>query len=90
MGLFWLATIPLTNGTIATIWGVKHLSMLSGIVFLFHQLGSFFGGWIGGWLYDNMGNYDLAWGIAIGISLFSAVINFPIREQSLSARKIMT
>ena len=90
MGLFWLATIPLTNGTIATIWGVKHLSMLSGIVFLCHQLGSFFGGWIGGWLYDNMGNYDLAWGIAIGISLFSAVINFPIREQSLSARKIMT
>ena len=90
MGLFWLATIPLTNGTIATIWGVKHLSMLSGIVFLCHQLGSFFGGWFGGWLYDNMGNYDLAWGIAIGISLFSAVINFPIREQSLSARKIMT
>ncbi len=88
MGVFWLATIPLTNGTIATIWGVKHLSMLSGIVFLFHQLGSFFGGWIGGWLYDNLGNYDLAWVIAIGISLLSAIINFPITEHSSSDREI--
>ncbi len=86
MGLFWLATIPLTNGTIATVWGVKHLSMLSGIVFLCHQLGSFFGGWIGGWLYDNMGNYDMAWGIAIGISLLSAIINFPISEKAISKR----
>ncbi len=88
MGVFWLATIPLTNGTIATIWGVKHLSMLSRIVFLFHQLGSFFGGWIGGWLYDNFGNYDLAWAIAIGISLLSAIINFPITERSSSDKEI--
>ncbi len=69
MGLFWLSTVPLTNGTIASVWGVRHMSMLGGLVFLSHQLGSFAGGWLGGWLYDRTGSYDAAWGIAIGVSL---------------------
>ena len=80
MGLFWLSTVPLTNGTVASVWGVRHLSMLGGVVFLAHQLGSFAGGWLGGWLYDRSGSYDGAWTIAIGLSLIAAVLNWPIRE----------
>ena len=87
MGLFWLATIPLTNGTIAAVWGVKHMSMLGGIVFFGHQLGSFLGGWMGGWLYDQHGNYDLAWAIAIVISLLATALNWPITERPLLQRK---
>lgn len=81
MGLFWLSTVPLTNGTVASVWGVKHMSMLGGIVFFAHQLGSFAGGWMGGWLYDRTGDYDMAWGVAIGLSLVAAVLNWPISEQ---------
>lgn len=60
MGLFWLSTVPLANGTVASVWGVKHMSMLGGIVFFAHQLGPFAGGWMGGWLYDRTGSYDMA------------------------------
>lgn len=81
MGLFWLSTVPLTNGTVASVWGVKHMSMLGGIVFFFHQLGSFSGSWMGGWLYDRTGNYDAAWGVAIGVSLLAAALNWPISER---------
>ncbi len=81
MGLFWLSTVPLTNGTVASVWGVKHMSMLGGIVFFAHQLGSFAGGWMGGWLYDRTGNYDTAWGVSIGLSLIAAVLNWPITER---------
>ena len=87
MGLFWLSTVPLTNGTVAAVFGVKHMSMLAGIVFLAHQLGAFAGGWLGGWLHDRMGNYDMAWGIAIGLSLLSAVLNWPITERTLAERR---
>lgn len=87
MGLFWLSTVPLTNGTIAAVWGVKHMSMLGGIVFFAHQLGSFAGGWMGGWLYDQTGSYDLAWTIAIALSLIAAVLNWPITERTLAQRR---
>jgi len=80
MGLLWLSTVPLTNGTVATMFGVRNLSMLGGIVFLFHQLGSFLGGWLGGYLYDTTGSYDLVWQIAIGLSLMAAALNWPVRE----------
>jgi MFS family permease len=83
MGLLWLSTVPLTNGTIASQFGVKHLSMLSGIVFLFHQIGSFAGGWIGGYLYDATGAYAVVWMIAIGLSVMATALNWPIREQAL-------
>ena len=86
MGLFWLSTVPLTNGTVASVWGVRHLSMLGGVVFLAHQLGSFAGGWLGGWLYDRSGSYDHAWTIAILLSLVAAVLNWPIREGTGAAR----
>lgn len=80
MGLLWLSTVPLTNGTVATLFGVRNLSMLGGIVFLFHQLGSFLGGWMGGYLYDHTGSYDLVWQISIGLSLMAAALNWPVRE----------
>lgn len=87
MGLFWLSTVPLTNGTVAAVWGVKHLSMLGGIVFFAHQLGAFAGGWMGGWLYDATGRYDMAWGIAIVLSLIAALLNWPITERTLAQRR---
>ena len=86
MGLFWLSTVPLTNGTIAAVWGIQHMSMLGGIVFLAHQLGSFLGSWLGGLLYDQTGSYEAAWSIAIALSIIAALLNVPIREVPLSER----
>jgi len=83
MGFLWLSTVPLTNGTVATIFGVANMSMLGGVVFLFHQLGAFLGGWLGGYLYDISGNYDTVWLIAMGLSLVAAALNFPIKERPL-------
>lgn len=80
MGLLWLSTVPLTNGTVLTFFGLKNMSMLSGIVFLFHQIGAFFGGWLGGYVYDLTGSYDIVWLIAVGLSLMAALLNLPIRE----------
>jgi len=82
MGVLWLSTVPLTNGTVATVFGVGNLAMLGGIVFLFHQLGAFLGGWLGGYLYDATGSYRLVWIIAIGLSIVAALLNWPIREQA--------
>lgn len=84
MGLLWLSTVPLTNGTVATLFGVRNLSMLGGIVFLFHQLGAFLGGWMGGYLYDRTGSYDLVWQISIALSLVAAALNWPVREQPVA------
>ncbi len=83
MGLLWLSTVPLTNGTVATVFGVGNMSMLGGIVFLFHQVGAFLGGWLGGYLYDATGSYRAVWIIAIGLSLAAALLNLPIREQAV-------
>ena len=84
MGLLWLSTVPLTNGTVATLFGVRNLSMLGGIVFFFHQIGSFLGGWLGGYVYDKTGSYDLIWQISIGLGLVAAVLNWPVREQPVA------
>lgn len=84
MGLLWLSTVPLTNGTIATMFGVRNLSMLGGIVFLFHQIGSFLGGWLGGYVFDRTGSYDLVWQISIVLSVVAAALNWPIREQAVA------
>ncbi|MBC3209186.1 MFS transporter [Pseudomonas sp. SWRI111] len=81
MGFLWLSTVPLTNGTVATLFGVRNLSMLGGIVFLFHQLGSFLGGWLGGVVYDRTGSYDLIWQVAVLLSLLAAALNWPVRER---------
>ena len=84
MGFLWLSTVPLTNGTVATLFGVRNLSMLGGIVFLFHQLGSFLGGWLGGYLYDHTGSYDVVWQLAILFGLLAAALNWPVREQPVA------
>jgi len=79
MGLFWLSTVPLTNGTIADLFGVRNMATLGGVVFFAHQLGAFLGGWLGGVLYDRLGSYDGAWALAIALSLVAALLNAPIR-----------
>ena len=83
MGALWLSTVPPTNATIAQIFGVQHLSMLGGLVFFSHQIGSFMGVWLGGYLYDRTGSYDIVWQIAIGLGLLAGLVNLPIREQPL-------
>ena len=83
MGVLWLSTIPLTNAIVAQIFGVKYLTMLSGLVFFSHQLGSFCGAYFGGYLYDLTGSYQIVWGIAIALGVFAGLINLPIREEPL-------
>lgn len=85
MGLVWLSTVPLTNGTVAAQFGVRNMSMLGGVVFLAHQLGAFLGGWLGGVLYDRLGGYEGAWLIAVGLSLLAALLNLPVKEEAASA-----
>ncbi|WP_269533425.1 MFS transporter [Chitinimonas sp. BJYL2] len=84
IGFLWLSTVPLTNGVIATIFGVRHLGMLSGFVFFSHQIGSFLGVWLGGWLYDHTGSYDIVWYISIVLGIAAALVNWPIRESAIA------
>jgi MFS family permease len=83
MGLLWLSTVPPTNAVIAQIFGVQYMSMLSGFVFLSHQLGSFLGAWMGGWLYGLQGNYHVVWGICIALGIYAALINLPVKESPI-------
>jgi len=84
MGLLWLSTVPPTNATVAQIFGVAHLSMLGGFVFFSHQIGSFMGVWLGGYLYDKTGSYDMVWYIAIALGVAAALINLPVKEAAIS------
>jgi predicted MFS family arabinose efflux permease len=84
MGFLWLSTVPPTNATIAQIFGVAHLSMLGGFVFFSHQIGSFMGVWLGGYLYDRTGSYDIVWYIAIALGVAAALVNLPVREAPIS------
>jgi MFS family permease len=83
MGVLWLSTVPPTNAIVAQIFGVAHLSMLGGFVFFSHQVGSFMGVWLGGYLYDKTGSYDIVWYIAIGLGLAAALLNLPVREAAI-------
>jgi len=87
IGLLWLATVPLTNGIIAQVFGVAYLSMLGGFVFLSHQIGSFLGAWLGGLLFDSTGSYDIVWTIIIGLGVVAMAINLPINQQPLGRLK---
>ncbi len=84
MGLLWLSTVPPTNAVVAQIFGVAHLSMLGGFVFFSHQIGSFMGVWLGGYLYDKTGSYDVVWYIAIALGVFAALVNLPVRENAIA------
>ncbi len=87
MGLLWLSTVPPTNAVVAQIFGVAHLSMLSGFVFFSHQIGSFMGVWLGGYLYDKTGSYDMVWYIAIALGVAAALVNLPVREATIQRRQ---
>ena len=83
MGLLWLSTVPPTNAAVAQIFGISHLSMLSGFIFFSHQIGSFMGVWLGGYLYDKTGSYDIVWYLAIALGVFAALVNLPVRESPI-------
>jgi predicted MFS family arabinose efflux permease len=83
MGLLWLSTVPLTQALVAQIFGTRHVSMLAGVVFFGHQIGSFCGAWLGGVIFTRQGSYDLAWWISMGLAIFAAVMCAPINERPL-------
>ena len=82
-GFLWLSTVPATSGIVAHMFGTKYLGLLYGIVFLSHQIGSFFGAYLGGLFHDIYGSYDYAWYLAIALSIFAAIIHLPIKEEAV-------
>lgn len=87
MGFLWLGTVPLTSGLIAQIFGVRYMATLGGFAFLSHQIGSFFGVLLGGYVFDHTGSYNLMWGIAVAAGIFAAVINWPIDDRQIVRAK---
>jgi MFS family permease len=87
IGVLWLGTVPLTNGLVGQIFGMRYAAMLAGVVFLGHQIGSFMGVWLAGWLYDRTGTYQVAIVAAIGLGVFAALVNLPVNETPLEERK---
>ena len=85
-GLLWLATVPATNGIVAQIFGTKNLSLLFGIVFLNHQIGSFLGAYLGGYFYDKFGSFDYAWYLAIILSFIATGLHLPIDERPIQKK----
>ena len=83
MGAMWLATVPLTSGLVAHIYGLRYMGTLYGFVFLSHQFGSFLGVWLGGKMYDLTGDYTTVWWVGVAVGAFSALIHLPIREKVL-------
>jgi MFS family permease len=86
MGSLWLATVPLTSGLVAHIYGIRYMGTLYGVVFLSHQIGGFLGVWLGGKMYDLSGDYTLVWWIGVGVGAFSALVHLPIRESPMVAQ----
>ena len=80
MGLLWLSTVPLTSALVAQIFGPRYMATLFGIVFFSHQIGSFLGAWLGGYMFDMTGSYDAVWWISAGLGFASAAIHWPIDE----------
>jgi predicted MFS family arabinose efflux permease len=85
MGSLWLATVPLTSGLVAHLYGLRYMGTLYGIVFFSHQLGSFMGVWLGGTLYDMYGSYTAVWWVGVAVGAFSAIVHLPIREAPRAA-----
>ena len=86
MGSLWLATVPLTSGLVAHIYGIRYMGTLYGFVFLSHQIGGFLGVWLGGKMYDLSGDYTLVWWIGVAVGAFSALVHLPIRERPMVAQ----
>lgn len=89
MGLVWLGTVPLTNGLVGQIFGLRYMAMLSGLVFFGHQIGSFTGIWLAGWLYDHTGSYRVAFLVSIALGVFAALVNLPVNEKPLAERRVV-
>ena len=83
LGLLWLSTVPPTNGIVGQIFGVRYMAMLSGVTFFSHQIGSFLGAWLGGFLFDRLGSYDLVWYVSIALGVVAGLINLPIDEREI-------
>lgn len=88
MGGLWLATVPLTSGLVAQIYGLRYMGTLYGLVFFSHQLGSFMGVWLGGTMYDIYGSYTLVWWVGVGVGALSALIHLPVDERPWAERKL--
>jgi MFS family permease len=88
IGLLWLSTVPPTNALVAIMFGTRHLGMLGGVVFLSHQIGSFLGVWLGGYLYDRFGTYDPVWWFGVALGLFAAVVHWPIKERPVERMQL--
>ncbi len=84
IGLLWLSTVPLTSGLVAQIFGPRYMATLFGFVFFSHQVGSFLGVWLGGFLYDSYGSYDLIWWLSIALGLLAALLHWPIDERGVA------
>ncbi|HZO04557.1 MAG TPA: MFS transporter [Burkholderiales bacterium] len=87
IGLLWLGTVPLTNGLVGQIFGMRYMAMLASIVFFGHQIGSFVGVWLAGYLYDTTGSYNGAFIASIGLGVFAALVNLPVNEKPLAERR---
>jgi len=90
IGFLWLSTVPLTNGLVAQIFGVRYMGLLAGVVFFGHQIGSFIGVWLAGYLYDQTGSYNGAFVISVGLGVFAALVNLPVNEKPLAERQPAT
>jgi MFS family permease len=88
MGLLWLSTVPPTNALVAIMFGTRHLGMLGGVVFLSHQIGSFLGVWLGGYLYDHFGSYDPVWWLGVALGIFAAIVHWPIQEKPVERMRL--
>lgn len=84
LGLLWLSTVPLTSGLVAHIFGPAYMSMLYGIVFMSHQVGSFFGAWMGGLMFDLTGSYDVMWWVSVALGVTAALLHWPISERPVA------
>lgn len=83
MGLLWLSTVPPTNALVAIMFGTRYLGLLGGLVFFVHQLGSFFGVWLGGYLYDIFGTFDIVWWGGVVLAIMAAIVHWPIKQQAV-------
>tara|TARA_Y100000768_G_scaffold93521_1_gene67629 strand:+ start:1388 stop:2599 length:1212 start_codon:yes stop_codon:yes gene_type:complete len=81
LGVLWLGTVPLTSGLVATFFGPKYMSMLYGIVFFSHQLGGFVSSWMGGWIFDLTGDYNIMWWFSVLLGLLAALLHYPIKDR---------
>ena len=87
IGFLWLSTVPLTNGLVGQIFGMRYAALLASIVFFGHQIGSFIGVWLAGYLFDTTGSYNGAFLVSIGLGVFAALVNLPVNETPLAERR---